>query len=149
MIHPANPKAQRRVIAATVAVGFLFAAMYVLLEHVLADLRVRPASEAGPILAMLLRWGTASASAIFATFGVYLFFFGHRVAKTHRFPPKETVMMRDTVVLEGNRARVRGLLIQWLAAVLIVAAVALSVAAFRVSVLLATTYPITNQLHAA
>jgi hypothetical protein len=50
---------------------------------------------------------------------LYLLFLGRRVLKSDRFPPPGTKVIRDTKLMKGNEARVRGRLLIFLSIVLI------------------------------
>jgi hypothetical protein len=136
VIQPADPNARRRAIVAVAIIGVLAVAAYIAAEDWLAALRARPPGEARQAFDSAIRWGTVFVTVPIVLIALYIFWLGRRVVSAQRFPPPGIAVVRDTVVLEGRPARIRGYVIQGLAAALTVAAATLPVAAFKVASLL-------------
>jgi hypothetical protein len=58
---------------------------------------------------------------------IYLWRFGHRVVETQRFPPPDTAVTRDTRILAGPPALLRGRILEGLAAITAIVSVGVPV----------------------
>lgn len=132
-IQRADPKTRRRAVAA-LFLGLAAAALvYVAASRWMSSVLALEPAEARRALAGALRWMTAGLSVLVVAFGAYLFAFGRKIVKFERFPPPGAAVIKDTEVLEGSRARKRGMLIQVVSALLIVTALALPWVAFQMA----------------
>ena len=112
----------------------------VMLQRWLAEFRQLPIDNTKDLtksLATAFDWCVGTASVTVVWFGLYLWRFGARVRAAMRFPPPDTRVIRDTVVLRGSPARRRAALIQALAAALLLSTLGLAAVAWRLHSLLA------------
>ena len=121
-------KAATLVLLLTLAAG---AGAIVGMQHWLDSLRVRPAPEARQALATALVRSTGAIGVVILAVAAYAWRLGARVRDASRFPPPGMRVLRDTVVLHGSAAGLRGQLLQGLAVALVLGGVGLFVAALR------------------
>lgn len=124
-IQRADPTARRRaavlITVATVVAGALVFAMIRYLD----DAGAAPSDEPGELrnqLEMMIA-GLAALALPILVACVYLWRFARRVVDTRRFPPPGTAVTRDTPVIAGPAAHLRGRFLEGLAVVTAVAAV--------------------------
>jgi hypothetical protein len=129
-IQYADPAARRRVL-------LLFAVVLVVMlplawagDRWLDGVLALERTEARAALAIGLRRAVAAVALLLIAYAAHVFRHGRRIARTGRFPPPGVSVIRDTVVLEGDAARRRALLIQAIACCLAVLALLLTAAAF-------------------
>jgi hypothetical protein len=111
-VQRADPAARRRAIGIVIAMAILGTAGCIALDTWLDDLREL---EARAARAALLQWlaGATAVTALTTTIvGIYLWRLGRRIVTALHFPPPGMPVIRDTVILQGKPARIRGLLIQ-------------------------------------
>jgi hypothetical protein len=130
-IQPADPVARRRALIGVAATTLLCVAGYLALQHWLARLvgldapRMQQALERALIAAS---WAAMVPAAVVAAF---LWRYGTRVCDAGRFPAPGARVIRDTPVLHGRSARLRGMVLRVLAACLALLAACTLVASYR------------------
>ena len=130
-IQRADPATRRRVLVGVVAVTAACVAGYFGLQRWLAGLRgldapqVQQALERALILAS---WAALLPAVVVAAF---LWRYGSRVCEAGRFPAPGSRVIRDTPVLHGAPAQLRGTILKVLAAFLALLATGTLVAAYR------------------
>lgn len=135
-IQPADPSARR---AALAIVGILTVLGFALLVFVIKG---RPALTAwleedpGTRIRWVLVWLGATTVVPLLGFGAYLWLVGMRIVHAERYPLPGAKVMRDTPVLSGDAARIRGRFAQALAVLLGVAAALLASSLWRLASLL-------------
>jgi hypothetical protein len=117
-IQPADPVARRRALIAAAVIAAAGWAAYFALQNWLADLRSLPPESAQEALEDAMIWGTWAATLPVLVFATWLWLLGRRVRRAGRFPPPGAKVIRDTPVLIGRDARVRGATLQVTALVL-------------------------------
>lgn len=135
-VQPADRAARRRAVAVAAVAVVAVAAAIAIGDRWLAGVLAQAPGEARRSLAGGLRWVAVLASLPIAVFAVYLLWLGRRITRTLRFPPPGLAVLRDTPILEGTRARARGILVQALAVVLFAAALLLTLVTFRLAAVL-------------
>jgi hypothetical protein len=133
-VQRADRVARRRALIVLAVMACCGAIAIILTSKWLEALESRPTVEASRAMANALVWVGASLACLLAAFAVYAWRLGGRIKRSCRFPPPG-----DTPVWDGARAHARGVILQVLAASLIVAAVALVVCAVAVASQLART----------
>lgn len=103
----------------------------------LAEVKSRSPAEARTVLTNFFRAATTIVAIMIVGYSLHLFRVGHRIVTSERFPPKDMAVIRDTRVLEGRPARIRGLVLKGLSLALFIAAIALPFYAYYVTALLA------------
>ena len=133
-IQKADPRARRRallILSGGLVIGLLLLGLVEWFRPAIEDWIARDPRR----LPARLRLGFVALAVVAAgpslALAVYLWRLGRRVVRAERFPPPELWMARDTVVAHGRAARVRGRAMQFLAAVVAVATVALLAALWR------------------
>jgi hypothetical protein len=124
-VQRADAAARRRALVAALAVAVAGVLAYFAFDAWVTDLQSRTPSDAAQALSGVLVWATAAVCVVVLAFAVYAWRLGRKAATTGRFPPHGMTVVRDTSILEGPRAIVRGRMLQAVAVVLIVAAAAL------------------------
>jgi hypothetical protein len=130
-IQPADPGARRRVLLGVVAVAAACVAGYFVLQRWLAGLRgldpahIQQALERGLLVAS---WTALVPAAVLAA---CVWRYGARVHASGRFPAPGSKVIRDTPVLHGEPARLRGTVLKVLAAFLLLLAGGTLIAAYR------------------
>lgn len=139
-IQKADPAARRKSLRIA---GFAGLGLLALLVGGLVlglDTREFPGAIAGYLVAAPRRGMIVISIGVapIALFAIYLFVFGARVIRARRFPLPGQAVTRDTPIREGRAAIARARLLQTLAALLLLAALALPVIFARLLSLLAT-----------
>ena len=130
-VQPADPVARRRVLVGAVAVLAACTAGYFALQHWLAGLRglampqVQQALERALIL---VGWAAMVPAVLLAAF---LWRYGTRVCAADRFPAPGARVIRDTPVLHGPPAQLRGTALKVVAVFLTLLASGTLIAAYR------------------
>ena len=130
-IQRADPRLRRLLILGFLSAVVLGGAAIVALSHWLDTLRHRPASQSTRDLATALAWTTGTATAFLLGMAGDAWRLGARVRARSRWPAPGTRVIRDTVVLRGSAADLRGRLLQWLAVAMGLCAVGLVAAVSR------------------
>jgi hypothetical protein len=90
----------------------------------LATIRVLPRAQAVEAVSDAMHWVSLVTAVVVSFVGVHCWRFGQRITAGGRFPPVDAKTARDFCVLTGTAARRRGRLLQALAILLMLAAVA-------------------------
>jgi hypothetical protein len=140
-IQRADAKRRRQAIFMAVFALILGVVAIVMLQSWLTELRQIPIADTkhfAMLLTTVFAWSVSAACLVAVSIGLYLWRFGARVRATLQFPPPDTLVVRDTVVLRGSQARRRATLLQALAVALLFGAVCLLAVAWRLHSLLIT-----------
>lgn len=130
-IQRADPATRRRALIAIVVIAVAGWGAWFGLERCLAGLRgVDPARQQDALESALL-WATWAAMLPVAAFACGLWRYGTRVLRAGRFPAPGAKVIRDTLVLHGDPARVRGTALCVLAALLGLLAAGTLIAVYR------------------
>ncbi len=138
-IQTADPAARRRALLFVFLVVVVGLSALALVQSAVNDVRDLPGSlrpEAIAQLILLLKLIVGGASVTFVATGLWLWRFAAKVLETRRFPPPGHAVLNDTKVLRGEAAKRRARLGIVLGGLLIVAAVAVFVIAWRLVALL-------------
>ncbi|HKX99352.1 MAG TPA: hypothetical protein VJL86_06515 [Steroidobacteraceae bacterium] len=130
-IQRADPATRRHVLAGVVAVAAACTAGYFALQRWLAGLRGLDAAQVQQALEralVLASWAAMLPAVVVAAF---LWRYGTRVCEAGRFPAPGARVIRDTPVLHGAPAQLRGTLLKVLAAFLALLATGTLIAAYR------------------
>jgi len=117
-IQPADPATRRRALIAAGAIAVAGWAAFFALQEWLARL---PGTDPGHMRESLERalvWGSWAAMLPVAVLAGWLWVYGARVGRAGRFPAPGAKVIRDTPVLLGDAARLRGMALKVLAAFL-------------------------------
>jgi hypothetical protein len=117
-IQPADPAARRHVLVAAAIVAVAGWAAFFFLQDWLAGLRGLDPLRARRALEEAMIWGSWAATLPVAVLATWLWWVGVRVCRAERFPPPGSKVVRDTPVLHGDAARLRGIALRVLAAFL-------------------------------
>lgn len=135
-IQKADPKARRRAVFVAV-IGTIVGATFILgFESYRAALQDWILSEPGQSadkLKLVLLAAAAVLSAPLLVFGAYIWVLGARVTRAQQYPPIAQPVIRDTLVVNGRAAVLRGNILKVLAVCLIAAAFLLPVAFWRLA----------------
>jgi hypothetical protein len=117
-IQPADPAARRRVLIAAGAIAVAGWAAFFALQEWLAGLQGLDPLHARRALEKAMIWGSWAATLPVAALAGWLWLTGVRVCRAERFPAPGSKVVRDTPVLHGEAARLRGIALRVLAAFL-------------------------------
>ncbi|HEU5467829.1 MAG TPA: hypothetical protein VFU77_00860 [Steroidobacteraceae bacterium] len=130
-IQRADPATRRRALIAIAVIAVAGWGAWFGLERWLAGLRgVDPARQQDALESALV-WATWGAMLPVAAFASYMWRYGTRVLRAGRFPAPGAKVIRDTLVLHGDPARVRGTALRVLAALLGLLAAGTLIAVYR------------------
>lgn len=129
----ADPQARRKAILALLFGVAAAVLAYLTIEAWLVGLETLPLEQARRKAATALRAGSWAVLFSVAAFAVYIWLLGHRTRRTAQFPPPGTKVWRDTVVVEGQPAMGRALLLQSIALLLVLLGSALVVVAHQLA----------------
>ena len=107
-IERADPSARRRALVAAGVVAALGWAAFFILQEWLSQLRGSGETELRRSLAGAMIWGSWAAALPVAALAAWLWRYGGRVCRAARFPPPGAKVIRDTPVVNGDAARLRG-----------------------------------------
>lgn len=130
-VQRADPVTRRRVLVGVVAIAAACTAGYFALQRWLAGLRGLDAPQVQQALEralVLASWAALLPAVVVAAF---LWRYGTRVCEAGRFPAPGSRVIRDTPVLHGSPAQLRGTILKVLAACLALLACGTLVAAYR------------------
>lgn len=130
-IQRADPVARRRVLVGVVAVVAACVAGYVALQRWLAGLRGLDAAQVQQALERALVVASWTAMVPAVAFAAVLWRYGTRICEAGRFPAPGARVIRDTPVLHGAPAQLRGTILKVLAAFLALLAAGTLIAAYR------------------
>ena len=114
-IQPADPATRRRALFGAAAVALAGWAAFFVLQDWLRGLGSTDALATRRALADAMIWGSWAACLPVAVLATWLWLQGLRISRAGRFPAPGTKVIRDTPVLHGDAARLRGLLMRVLA----------------------------------
>lgn len=117
-IQPADPATRRRALVAAGVVAVLGWAAFFALQDWLARLAGADPARMRESLEHALIWGSWAAMLPVTVLAGWLWHYGVRVSRSGRFPAPGTKVVRDTPVLHGELARLRGAALRGLAAFL-------------------------------
>ncbi|HEU4517408.1 MAG TPA: hypothetical protein VFR77_08895 [Steroidobacteraceae bacterium] len=130
-IQRGDPVARRRVLIGVIAVTALCFAGYLALQHWLAGLRGLDAAHMQKSLERALILASWAAMVPAVIVAACLWRYGTRVHEADRFPAPGARVIRDTPVLHGPPAQLRGTVLKVLAAFLALLAAGTLIAAYR------------------
>ena len=130
-IQRADPAARRRVLAGFVAVVAACTAGWFVLQRWLAGLRGLDAAQVQQALERALVFASWAAMLPAVVVAACLWRYGTRVCEAGRFPAPGARVIRDTPVVHGAPAQLRGTILKVLAAFLALLATGTLVAAYR------------------
>lgn len=130
-IQPADPGTRRRALLAAGAIAIAGWAAYFALQDWLARLPRSDPARMRESLECALVWGSWAAMLPVAVLAAWLWVYGARVRRAGRFPPPGAKVLRDTPVLLGDAARLRGMVLKVLAAFLGLLSAGTLVAVYR------------------
>lgn len=111
-IQRADRRSRKFVILALMLVfvgGVMLLAQF---ESWLADVRNMPVESARESLITAFSWSVGIGTVVLSLAGCHCWWWGGRVRRARRFPLPGATVLRDTVVLEGQAAVSRGVLLQ-------------------------------------
>ena len=117
-IQRADPATRRRALVAIAAITALGWAAYFALQDWLAGLAGADPPHMREALERALLWGSWGAMLPVTVLAGWLWQYGARVGRAGRFPAPDAKVVRDTPVLHGDPARLRGMALKVLAAFL-------------------------------
>ena len=117
-IQPADPATRRRVLLAAAVIAVLGWAAFFALQDWLARLAGAEPARMRESLEQALVWGSWAAMLPVTVLAGWLWLYGVRVGRSGRFPAPGAKVVRDTPVLHGEPARLRGAALKVLAAFL-------------------------------
>ncbi len=136
-IQKADPKARRRALL-TVAIGTFVGASFIFgfesYRSVLHEWILSEPGQSSDKIKLVLLTVAAVLSAPLLVFGAYIWVLGVSVARTQQYPPPAMTVFRDTRVVRGRPAVLRGNIMKVLAVCLIVAALVTPVVFWRLAV---------------
>lgn len=121
-VQRADPVARKWLLIALLVLVAVTPFGWRMFSNWLLDIRSAPPEEAMETLVLALRFLIASMGLTLAGLAVYLLSLGRRTCDALRYPPPGTLVIRDTVILEGEQALVRGRLLKSTGYVLILLA---------------------------
>lgn len=124
-VQPADRNA-RRVALLILGVGAIAgAAGLIALDRWLESLRQLEPAVARKALSQAMFWLTAQMVVVAAAFGAYGWRLGGKVIAAQRFPPPGSRVIRPTVIVTGEAARIRGRAMQFVGVALVALAILL------------------------
>lgn len=143
-IRRADPAARRQVVWLLIAGALVGALLLFAFERHLASLRewiyADPHAASGRLRRTFVGLGVVLSAPVLA-FAAYLWTYGAKVLRTQESPPPGYRVIRDTLVLRGQAARIRGHAFRILAAVLGTASLLFWLLLWRLARLLAAGLP--------
>ena len=138
-IRRADPAYRRQIIIVLIVGVFVGALAIVGVEHFQSRLRDWILSDPGAlpqrVKALVLVLGVFLVAPLLV-FGVYCWSLGRRVLRAREFPPPGVRVIRDTVLITGERAAFRGRLLKVLALAFGIASVVLGLLLWRLALLM-------------
>ena len=117
-IQRADPATRRLALVAAAAVAVAGWAAFFVLQNWLAGLHSADPVATRHALEDAMLWGSWAACVPVALLATWLWLHGGRIARAGRYPAPGSKVIRDTPVLHGNAARLRGTVLRVLAVVL-------------------------------
>lgn len=132
-IHRADPALRRVTIYIVVIIAAVGAAGLVILLRWFTDVQTLPPDEAWTALLGALLWMTGVMLLLVMATSIYAWRLGTRIKQVNQYPPQGARTFRDTVILEGAKARSRGNLLRAIGALLLVLAMLLLLLSVRLA----------------
>jgi hypothetical protein len=126
-IQRADDRIRKLAILALAVVLLGGAVLSVQFESWLIDVRSMPVESSRESFTRVFSWSVGMGTMVIILGGCHVWWWGRRVRRALRFPPPGATVLRDTVVLEGQAAASRGMLLQVFGVTLILCAVAVAV----------------------
>lgn len=130
-IQPADPVTRRRALIVAGAIAVLGWAAFFALQNWIAGLEGAEPTHMRASLERALVWGSWATMLPVVALAGWLWLYGARVGRAGRFPAPGAKVVRDTPVLLGDAARVRGVALKVLAAFLGLLSAGTLVAVYR------------------
>jgi hypothetical protein len=130
-IQPADPATRRRALIGAAAVALAGWAAFFVLQDWLRGLAGADPVATRRALEDAMLWGSWAACLPVAVLATWLWLQGLRISRAGRYPAPGAKVIRDTPVLHGDAARLRGLLLRVLAFCLGLLAVGTLIAVHR------------------
>ena len=130
-IQRADALTRRRAMVAAIAVALAGWAAFFVLQNWLAGLRGNDPVVTRHALEDAMLWGSWAACAPIALLAAWMWLHGGRIVRAGRYPAPGSKVIRDTPVLHGDAARLRGTAMRVLAAFLLLLSVGTLSAVYR------------------
>jgi hypothetical protein len=130
-IQRADPATRRRALLAAAAVAAAGWAAFIVLQGWIAGLHGADPVETRHALEDAMLWGSWAACLPVALLAVWMWLHGGRVVRAGRYPVPGSKVIRDTPVLHGDAARLRGTALRVLAVFLALLSTGTLIAAYR------------------
>ena len=114
-IQRADPATRRRALVAIAAIAVAGWAAYFGLQQWLGGLAGLAPARMRASLEHAMVWGSWAATLPVAALAIVMWRYGGRVRRAARFPPPGAKVIRDTAVLHGEQALLRGTMLRVLA----------------------------------
>jgi len=130
-IQRADVATRRRALLAAAAVALAGWAAFFVLQDWLAGLHSADPVETRHALEDAMLWGSWAACIPVALLAIWMWLHGGRIARAGRYPAPGSKVIRDTPVLHGDAARLRGIGLRVLAVFLGLLSVGTMIAVYR------------------
>jgi len=130
-IQRADPRTRKRVLLGVAAIMAACVGGYLGLQRWLAGLRDLDPAHIQRALEHALIWASWAATVPSAVLAACMWLYGMRVCRADRFPAPGSKVVRDTEVLHGRPAQLRGTVLKVLAACLALLSAGTLIAAYR------------------
>jgi hypothetical protein len=130
-IQPADPATRRRALLGAAAVAIAGWAAFFVLQDWLRGLAGADPVATRRALEDALLWGSWAACLPVAVLATWMWLQGQRIVRAGRYPAPGAKVIRDTPVLHGDAARLRGTALRVLAAILGLVSAGTLVAVYR------------------
>ncbi len=131
-IQRADQQSRKLAILALVVLLLGGAVLSIQFESWLTEVRRMPVESARESLTTVFSWSVGIGTVAIALAGCHVWWWGRRVRRALRFPPPGATVLRDTIILSGQAAASRGMLLQFLGVTLILCAAAVAVVSWWV-----------------
>jgi hypothetical protein len=130
-IQRADAATRRLALLAVAGVAVAGWAAYFVLQDWLAGMHSADPVETRHALEDALLWGSWAACAPVALLALWMFLHGGRISRAGRYPAPGSKVIRDTPVLHGSAARLRGMLLRVFGIILGLLSAGTLIAAYR------------------
>jgi hypothetical protein len=130
-IQHADPVARRRALIAIAVITVAGWAAFFVLQDWLMGMQGASPDQARKALEDAMIWGSWAASLPVFALAIWLWLLGGRIYRAGRYPAPGSKVIRDTPVLHGDAARVRGTLLRVLAVLLSLVCAGTLIACYR------------------
>jgi len=114
-IQRADVATRRRALLAAAAIAVAGWAAFFVLQDWLAGLHIADPVETRHALEDAMIWGSWAACLPVVSLAAWMWMYGGRIVRAGRYPAPDSRVVRDTPVLHGDAARLRGTLLRVLA----------------------------------